>query len=154
MNQSKTPPIDAIDFRADSYSPDGQSIIVSLATKYSAERQSYSLPVASLYGFIADLQKLHSSSPTQPTAPPTVPKTATPQTAAKDPNRINITVPKKWMVRSGLPDHPFVVMVFDPRTETQAGYALTAASAREMAAGLVKYADVLASHEAGKSKSS
>jgi hypothetical protein len=154
MNQSKTPPIDAIDFRADSYSPDGKSIIVSLATKYSAERQSYSLPVASLYGFIADLQKLQSPSPTQPTAPPTpVSKTATPQTPAKDPNRINITVPKKWMLRSGLPDHPFLIMVFDPQTETQAGYALSAAAAREMAAALVKYADVLASHEAGKSES-
>jgi hypothetical protein len=57
------------------------------------------------------------------------------------------------MLRSGLPDHPFVLMVFDPQTETQAGFALTVESAREMAAGLVKYADILASHEASRSKS-
>jgi hypothetical protein len=146
MNQSNTSPIDATDLRADNYSPDGKNIIVSLATKYSAERQSYSLPVASLYGFIADLQKLQSRSPTQPVAIASEPTTS--QTAAKDPNRINITVPRKWMLRSGLPDHSFVIMVFDPQTETQAGFALSAASAREMAAGLVKYADGLAQHEA------
>jgi len=39
-------------------------------------------------------------------------------------------------------------MLFDPQTEKQAGFALPAASAREMAAGLVKYADAL---EASKS---
>jgi hypothetical protein len=165
MNQNKTPPIDVTDFRADSYSPDGKNVIISLATKYSAEPRTYSLPVASLFAFIADLQKLQSSRSAQPiehatpvsetAAPPAPAKTeiATPTAPTKDPNRINITVPKKWMMRSGLPDHPFVIVVFDPQTDTQAGFALSAASAKEMAAGLVKYADVLANHELSKSKS-
>jgi hypothetical protein len=61
-------------------------------------------------------------------------------------------VPKKWMLRSGLPDHPLVVMVFDPQTEKQSGYGLTATAAREMAVGLVKYADTLAKHQAKKQK--
>jgi hypothetical protein len=154
MNPSKPLPIDAIDFRADSYTPDGKNVIVSLATKYSAEPRLYALPVACLYSFITDLQKLKSPSPTQPADAP-APQTKSPptQAAAKDSNRIEIAVPKKWMLRSGLPDHPFVLMVFDPQTEKQAGFALSAASAKEMAAGLVKYADALASHEAVKPKS-
>ena len=66
---------------------------------------------------------------------------------AKDLTRLNVTVPKKWMLRSGLPDHPLVILVFDPLTEKQSGYGLTAGAAREMAVGLVKYADTLAKHE-------
>ena len=50
------------------------------------------------------------------------------------------------MLRSGLPDHPLVVLVFDPQTEKQSGYGLTAGAAREMAVGLVKYADTVAKH--------
>jgi hypothetical protein len=50
------------------------------------------------------------------------------------------------MMRSGLPEHPVVIMVFDPQTDAQAGFALSAASAKEMAAGLTKYADELARH--------
>jgi hypothetical protein len=148
MQQSKMPPIGAIDFRADSYSPDGKTIIVSLATKYSAERRTYSVPVQCLYDFVADLKKLKSTTATTPiqTSGQLAP------VPAKDLNRIKITVPKKWMLRSGLPDHPLVVMVFDPQTEAQAGYALTATAAREMAVALVKYADTLAQHQASKQK--
>jgi len=136
MNPNKPLPIDATDFRADSYTPDGKNVIVSLATKYSAEPRLYSLPVACLYTFITDLQKLQSAGSAAPPPVPSPIPTGPTQTAAKDPNRIEITVPKKWMLRSGLPDHPFVLMVFDFQTEKQAGFALSAASAREMAAGL------------------
>jgi hypothetical protein len=93
---------------------------------------------------IADLQKLHAPWSTS------VPAAAPPAAAAKDPNRINVLILRKWMLRSGLPDHPFVIIVFDPQTDTQAGFALSAASATEMAAGLVKYADVLEKQEANK----
>ena len=61
MNQSRTIIIDAIDFRVDGYSPDGEKIIVSLTNKYSAEPRLYSLPVTCIYSFIADLQKLVES---------------------------------------------------------------------------------------------
>jgi len=164
MDLNKTPPIDVTDFRADSYSPDGKNVIISLATKYSAEPRTYSLPVARLYAFITDLQKLQSSRPAQPleratpasetVAPPAPakPEAAAQPAPVKDPNRINIAVPKKWMMRSGLPDHPCVIVVFDPQTNTQAGFALSAASAKEMAAGLTKYADELAHHEAAGPK--
>ena len=160
MNQPQAYPIEALDFRADSYSPDGRNIIVSFATKYSAERRTYSLPVASLQDFIADLQKLQRpSGPTTASHTPTTPspsntqmtpaQTAGPE-AKKDPNRIDIRVPKRWMLRTGPPERPLVIMVFDPQTEIQAGFALTEKAAREMAAGLVKQADSLAKREAGK----
>jgi hypothetical protein len=102
MQQSKTSPIRAIDFRADGYSADGKNITVSLATKYSAERRTYSVPVECLYDFIADLQKLKSSTGAGPIETQAA---ITPTPApAKNLNRINVTVPKKWMLRSGLPD--------------------------------------------------
>ena len=56
----------------------------------------------------------------------------------------------RWMVGSGLPRQPMVLVIIDPQTEGQAGYAFDAESAREMAAGLVKNANALAAHEAKK----
>jgi hypothetical protein len=143
MQQSKTPPIRAIDLRADNYSPDGKNIIISFATKYVAERRIYSVPVECLNEFIADLQKL--KSPTGTTSINTSRQPAAAQTPEKELNRITVTVPKRWI-------HPLVVMVFDPQTEAQAGYALTATAAREMAVALVKYADTVAKYEASKRK--
>ena len=143
MQQSKTPPIRAIDLRADNYSPDGKNIIISFATKYVAERRIYSVPVECLNVFIADLQKL--KSPTGTTSINTSRQPAAAQTPEKELNRITVTVPKRWI-------HPLVVMVFDPQTEAQAGYALTATAAREMAVALVKYADTVAKYEASKRK--
>jgi hypothetical protein len=151
MTERKAMPIDVIDFRAESYSPDGKNIIVSLATKYSAERRAYSLPLASLSSFISDLQNLQSGK--RPVETSAVSAAAAQPVPAKDLNQINITVPKNWAMRSGLPDHPFVIMVFNPQTEAQTGFALSAASAKEFAAGLTKYADELAHHETTKPKS-
>jgi len=157
MNPFGTLPIDAIDLRADGYLPDGK-MIVSLGTKHSPQRQTYSLPLTALAGLAADLKRLRSGAPVErpepsgqaETSPPS--ESATGPAVAKDQNRINITVPKRWMMRPGLPEHPLIYLVFDPHTEKQVGYALTAASAREMAAGLLKYADRLEQHEAGKAK--
>ena len=62
MQQSRTPPINVIDIRAHEYTPDGKGIIVSLATKYSAERRNYSVPVECLYNLISDLRTLKPPS--------------------------------------------------------------------------------------------
>ena len=162
MQQSKTPPINVIDIRAHEYSPDEKNVIISLATKYSAERRTYSVPVECLHVLIADLRNLRPTSdglPVEATASPAASTSASasngqpvPALPAADLTRVSVTVPKKWMLRSGLPDHPLVVMVFDPQTEKQAGYGLTATAARDMAAGLVKYADTVAKHQAKKQK--
>jgi hypothetical protein len=157
MNPSKALPIDAIDLRADDYLPNGK-IIVSLGTEHSPQRQTYSLPVTALFGLTADLQRLRSAAPVELPAPPRQPQTTPPSgpretpAVARDQNKINITIPKRWIMRSGLPEHPLVYLLFDPQTERQAGYALAAATAREMAAGFLKCADLLEQHEAGKVK--
>jgi dTDP-4-dehydrorhamnose 3,5-epimerase len=61
-------------------------------------------------------------------------------------------VPKRWMLRTALPGRPLVIMVFDPQTELQAGFALTEKAAREMAAGLTKQAAALAAPMAAAQK--
>jgi hypothetical protein len=163
MNQSKTPPISVIDIRAHEYSADGKAIMISLATKYSAERRTYSVPVECLHTLIADLRTLKRPSEagaatdggdlaTAEAASSPGPAADTTTAAAKDLTRLNVTVPKKWLLRSGLPDHPLVVMVFDPLTEKQSGYGLTVTAAREMAVALVKYADTVTKHQANQSK--
>jgi hypothetical protein len=162
MPQSRVPPITVIDMRAHEYSQDGKNIIISLATKYSAERRSYAVPVECLYDLISDLRTLKQTAdgaraePAEASPPEAAPSQVSAPTAsppqAKDLTRLNVIVPKKWMLRSGLPDHPLVVMVFDPMTEKQAGYGLTTTAAREMAVGLVKYADAVAKHETQKQK--
>ena len=163
MQHSKAPPISVIDIRAHEYTPDGKGIIVSLATKYSAERRDYSVPVECLYNLISDLRTLKQTfdgampEPVdEPSQPDQTPSQARGQTTsspeAKDLTRLNVTVPKKWMLRSGLPDHPLVILVFDPVTEKQSGYGLTATAAREMAVGLVKYADTVVKHQTSNQK--
>ncbi len=146
MNPPATP-IDVIALRATDRSPDGKVITLSLKTRYSTER-AYSVPVECLYELTADLQKLNSAAGAAPVAPPT----AAPQPAEQAPNRVSVTVPKKWAVTSGLPHHPVVVMIFDAQTDKQAGYGLNATAAKQMAAGLVKCADAVAEHEAAKRK--
>ena len=124
---------------------------------------TYSVPVECLYDLISDLRTLKQPSDEataepadetsqQAPAPSQSSGQATSSPEAKDLTRLNVTVPKKWMLRSGLPDHPLVVMVFDPLTEKQSGYGLTAGAAREMAVGLVKYADTVAKHQAKNQK--
>ena len=165
MNQSKTPPISVIDIRAHEYSADGKAIMISLATKYSAERRTYSVPVECLHTLIADLRTLKRPSEAgaatdggdlataeAASSPGPAAGATTLTTTTKDLTRLNVTVPKKWLLRSGLPDHPLVVMVFDPLTEKQSGYGLTVTAAREMAVALVKYADTVTKHQASQPK--
>jgi hypothetical protein len=148
MSEPKVQPIGVVDFKAEHYSDDRKTIIVSFATTLSAERQIYALPVQSLYGFIADLQKLQPPGrPAQDAAAaapvPSGPAKPAPSDSGTTPsNRIEVTMPQKWMSRA-LPERNVVLMVFDPQTDKQAAYALPAASIREMATALLKHADSL-----------
>ena len=132
MNQSKQIPIDIIALRANDRTHDGKNIIISLKPRYSPE-QTYSVPVECLYELITDLQNLNSSKGTAAIKP--LEQSISAPQPAKDLSRINVTIPKKWMLKSGLPDHPIVVVIFNPQTEIQSGYALPAAAAKEMGVG-------------------
>jgi hypothetical protein len=155
MTPTKFSPIKLTVIRADECS-DAGDVILTLATKYGGER-TYSAPVAFFNSLISDLQKLQliTNAPTNPAAPATTATAVTPgitATPAQNLNKLAIRTPKKWMVRwmvgSGLPRQSMVLVIIDPQTEGQAGYAFDAESAREMAVGLVKNADALAAHEA------
>jgi len=145
MNQGKAIPVDVAALRAQDYSYDGKNVIISLRPRYSAE-QTFSVPLECLYELITDLQKLNAAKgASKPATEPAV----KPQPAS-DPNQVKVTVPKKWQLRSGLPAHPLVIVILDPQTEAQTGYALTAPAAQEMAVALTKIADTVAKHEAKK----
>ena len=56
----ETAPITVVAFRAESYSPDGKNLIISLRTKYSAAERKYSVPLECLRDFFVDLQRLQA----------------------------------------------------------------------------------------------
>jgi hypothetical protein len=150
-------PVNIVDFRAEHYSPDGKAVVVSFATELSAERRSYALPVQSLYEFIADLQNLQTGrlvdqgEEAKSDMPPTVSNPSPAPPAPDQLDRVTVALPKKWMLKA-LPERNAVLMVFDPQTVTQSGFALSGSSAREMAMALVKCAEGLPIRELGKAK--
>ena len=62
MSQDKTIPIGVSALRADDYSPDGKSIIISLTTLYSNNERKYSVPIECFDDFIVDLQRLNAAA--------------------------------------------------------------------------------------------
>ena len=63
----ETAPVTVVAFRAESHSPDGKNLIISLRTKYSSAERKYSVPVECLKDFLVDLQRLQASKlDTQP----------------------------------------------------------------------------------------
>ena len=54
-------PISVVALRAESYSADGDIIVVSLRTKYSAAERKYYIPVECFHDLIVDLRRLSSS---------------------------------------------------------------------------------------------
>ena len=62
MNQEKAIPISVAGLRAEGYSPDRKSVIISITTKYSSAERKYSVPVDCLYDLIVDLQRLNADA--------------------------------------------------------------------------------------------
>lgn len=62
MDQDKTSPVSVTALRADEYSPDGKTIIISVTTKYSRAERKYSVPVECFHDFILDLQRLNAAA--------------------------------------------------------------------------------------------
>jgi hypothetical protein len=112
----------------------GSDVIIAFTTKYSGER-TYSMPLGHLDTLISDLQRA---------------KPATEAKSGKNSNQVTVRTPKKCVIASGLPNHSVVILVFDPQTEAQAGYAVSADAAKRMAIELVRNADTVATHEADK----
>ena len=110
-----------------------EDVAVVMKPTYTEERR-YILPRSCLTDLRADLERL-VGAPISQTGGPTAEST-----------QIKLKNPKKWMVGSGQPKFPVVILIFDPQSEAQAGYALAADAALKMAAELIKQAEVLKAH--------
>ena len=88
MSQDKTSSISVIAFRADEYSADGQNVIISLTTKYSAAERKYSVPIECFRDLIVDLQRLNAAASSTSIETPIQPAVAS--TRADDSNRMAI----------------------------------------------------------------
>lgn len=62
MSETKTIPIGVVALRADSYSPDGKNVIISLTTKYSTSERKYSVPIECFQDLIVDLKRLNTAA--------------------------------------------------------------------------------------------
>lgn len=149
MKQNKPLVSDVVSLRALEYSKDGKNVTLSLSTKYSSER-FFSVPLTCLAELISDLENLKPQGGAPKAAAPreaaaAKPVETRPADAAAKPagNEVKVKVPKKWMLASGLPNHPLIVLILDPQTAEQTGYGFGDKAARELAAGLVKYADAI-----------
>jgi hypothetical protein len=63
-------PVSVVAVRAESYSADGDSIVVSLRTKYSTAERKYSVPVECFHDLILDLRRLNASTASKQTDEP------------------------------------------------------------------------------------
>jgi hypothetical protein len=155
------PPIDVVSIRAVSYSEDRKNLMLALRSKYSGER-SYSVPVDCMKELIADLHRL-GSAPNAAAPPATAPaleirpsaetKTvngsnghAAVEKPAPTPHQVTARTPRRWMLGTGLPQHPVVLLVFDPQSPDQAAYVIAEEAARKMSTGLMQQAERLAQH--------
>ncbi|MGA8003389.1 MAG: hypothetical protein WCA05_17225, partial [Pseudolabrys sp.] len=50
-------PISVVSVRAQAYSPDDQTLVISLTTKYSTAERTYSVPLECLDDLVVDLQR-------------------------------------------------------------------------------------------------
>ena len=69
MKQEDTAPVSIVALRADAYSADRTSVIISLTTKFSTAERKYSVPLVCLRDLIVDLQRLNAESEASTTEP-------------------------------------------------------------------------------------
>ena len=63
-------PVSIVALRAESYAASGDSIVISLQTKYSTAERKYSVPVECFYDLIVDLRRLNAAvTPKEPDEP-------------------------------------------------------------------------------------
>ena len=117
--------------KAHAVSDDGSHAAVAFATK-EGEDFSVMMPADCLDALISVLKKVQSVAQSK---------------KAKESDKLDLTVPKSWMVAADLNTHGVVVVIFDPESDTQAGYALDAETSKKMAASLVQTANAVARHK-------
>ena len=67
QEEKQAVPISVVALRAEGYSANGDNIIISLRTKYSATERKYSVPIDCFRDLILDLRRLNAFSSADPT---------------------------------------------------------------------------------------
>ena len=57
-------PVSVIAMRAEAFSPDDKTVVVSLTTKYSSVERTYSVPLECFHDLVDDLQRLNALTDT------------------------------------------------------------------------------------------
>jgi hypothetical protein len=107
-------------------SDDGKKVKITLATKHVGD-----LVLAMSQQCADDLVEALGAKPLQKGKP------------AQGGREMRATIPKKWMVTTDLKVPGIVLLLFDPKTESQTGFGLQAKAAKAMGVGLVKRADAV-----------
>src|SRR5262245_20578865 len=124
--------------KAHAVSDDGAQVALAFTTKTGGEH-SVMIPAECLDALIAGLNRAKSVAKNK-------------QSTSGE--QVSVTMPKTWMVTADVDVRGVVVVIFDPKTDNQIGYALDVESAKNMAVGLVKNAEaVLAKRHNKKTKS-
>jgi hypothetical protein len=76
MSQDETLPVSIVALRAEGYSPDGDSIVISLRTKFSSAERKYSVPLGCFHDLIIDLQRLNANKSAESSIQPEEPSIA------------------------------------------------------------------------------
>jgi len=66
MKHDETLPVSVLALRAEGYSPDGNSVVISLRTKFSSAERKYSVPLQCLRDLTVDLQRLNAGKSAEP----------------------------------------------------------------------------------------
>jgi hypothetical protein len=66
MRQDETLPVSVLALRAEGYSSDGNSVVISLRTKFSGAERKYSVPLECFRDLIVDLQRLNVGKSAEP----------------------------------------------------------------------------------------
>jgi hypothetical protein len=69
MSQDEPFLVNVVALKAEGYSADGNSVVISLRTKFSSTEQRYSVPIECFHDLIVDLQRLNASKASGPAEP-------------------------------------------------------------------------------------
>ena len=69
MDQDEALPVSVVALRAEAYTTDGNSIVISFRTKFSSAERKYSVPIECFHDLIIDLQRLNSSNSAERSIP-------------------------------------------------------------------------------------
>jgi hypothetical protein len=120
--------------KAHAVSEDGGHVAVAFATE-EGDDLSVMMPANCLDALISTLKRVKSAAKNK---------------KANGLDQLNLTMPKSWMVAADLNLHGVVVVIFDPKSDAQAGYALDIESSKKMATSLIQTANAVANHRAAK----